>query len=124
MTIEIKLGNYHKEVAEPTDLATCLEFSLVWGDVSEDPAGLIRMCAGAIGVALDKEAMLPKYRPDKTSILSYGRKVLERLLEKNVPLQDIYDSGSNILVLMTKKIPTQKEVEEKKDFFHSAEGED
>lgn len=122
--MKIELGNYEKEVAEPTDLATCLEFSLVWGDVSEDPAGLVRICSAAIGVALDKEALLPKYRAEKTSILSYGRKVLERLLEKNVPVQHIYSSGSAVLIAMSEKIPSMKEVEDKKDFFHSAEEED
>lgn len=121
--INIKLGDYSKESELATDIATCLEFTLVWGDVSEDPAALVRMCAAGIGVFLDSESMLPKYRPDNTKILSYGRKVLERLLEKQVPVQDIYDSGSAILIAMSNKIPSMKAVEDKQDFFHSAEEE-
>lgn len=119
--IEVKLGKFEKQIPIVADLATCLEFSLVWGDVSEDPAGLIRMCAAAIGVCLDSESMLPKYRPERTTILTYGRKVLERLLEKNVPVQDIYHTGSQVLVAMSEKVPSMQDVEEKKDFFHSTE---
>ena len=119
--IEIKLGKFQKQIPISADLATCLEFTLVWGDVAEDPASLVRMCSAAIGVCLDAEAMLPKYRADRDSILKYGRKVLERLLEKNVPVQDIYNSGSKVLIAMSEKVPSQKSVEDKKDFFHSTE---
>lgn len=122
--IDIKLGKYEKQIPLVADLATCLEYTLVWADVSDNPAGLIRMCSAAIGVCLDSETMLPKYRADRDSILKYGRKVLSRLLEKNVPVQDIYTSGSAILVAMSEKVPNNQTVEEKKDFFPLAEEED
>ena len=124
MTIEIKLGKYTKNVLLNADLATCLEFTLVWADLADNPAGLVRMCSAAIGVILDADSMLPKYRADKDSILKYGRKVLERLLEKNVPVQDIYNSGSAVLIAMSEKVPNQQVVEDTKDFFPSQEEED
>ena len=122
--IDIKLGDYHKEVPPCNDLATCLEFVLTWGDASEDNVDLVRVCSAAIGVALDPEALLPKYRPDRDKILQYGRKILTRLLLKNIPMKDIYDSGSAYLTAMAQNIPQQKEVEEKMDFFPSAEEDD
>lgn len=120
MKVQITLGDYEKEVELSTDLATCLEYTLAWGSAADDNVDLIRVSAAAIGVALDKEALLPKYRPEKDKILAYGRKVLERLLLKTVPMNDIFTAGSTILSAMSKAIPQQKEVEEKKDFFHSA----
>lgn len=121
--IKIQLGEYRKEIEKIDDLATCLEFTLTWGESSDDNVDLLRVCSAAIGVALDKEALLPKYRPERDKIISYGRKVLERLLLKNIPMNDIYGSGTAILKSMANSIPQKKEVEEKEDFFHSP-GED
>lgn len=124
MTIKITLGNYQKEVEKPTDLATCLEFTLSWGEASDNNVDLLRVCSAALGVALDKEALLPKYRPERDKINAYGRKVLGRLLEQKVSSSDIFQSGSAVLQAMAAAIPQKEEVEEKKDFFHSQEGED
>jgi hypothetical protein len=119
--IKIKLGEYQKEIAKINDLATCLEFTLTWGDSSDDNVDLLRVCAAAIGVGLDSENLLPRYRPEKDKIFVYGRKILERLLVKNIPMNDIYTSGTAILKTMAEAIPQNKEVEDKKDFFHSEE---
>jgi len=124
MTIKITLGNYQKDVEKPTDLATCLEFTLSWGEASDNNVDLLRVCSAALGVALDKEALLPKYRPERDKINIYGRKVLGRLLDQKVSSSDIFQSGSAVLQAMAAAIPQKEEVEEKKDFFHSAEGED
>ena len=121
--ITIELGSYKKEVAEPTDLATCLEFTLTWGESAENNVDLLRVCSAAVGVALDKEALLPKYRPDRDKISLYGRKVLARLLEKGVASSEIYKAGSEVLQVMAQRIPQKKEVDDKQDFFHSAEEE-
>lgn len=121
MNIEIKLGDYSKSIPKPTDLATCLEFTLSWGEASDDNVDLLRVCAASIGVALDKENLFPRYRPDKEKISVYGRKVLERLLLKNISMNDIYSSGTIVLTAMAEALPKNKEVEEKKDFFHSPE---
>ena len=119
--INIKLGTFEKQVAAPNDLATCLEFTLSWGDAADDNVDLLRISAAAIGVALDAEAMLPKYRPDRDKIFVYGRKVLERLLLKKVPMQHIFSAGTVILKSMAEAVPQKKEVEDKMDFFHSQE---
>jgi hypothetical protein len=121
MKIEIKLGDYQKSIDAQIDLATCLEFTLSWGECSDDSVDLLRVCSAGIGVALDKESLFPKYRPEKEKITVYGRRVLERLLLKNIPMNDIYSSGTIILKSMAEALPHKKEVEDKKDFFPSQE---
>ena len=117
--MKIKLSKFEKDVEIKKDLATFLEFILVWGDSSEDTVSLLRINAAAVGVALDSFAILPKYRPDKDEIKSYGRKVLQRLLEKKVSTEEIYTAGSAILTYMLSNLPSSDKVEEKEDFFYS-----
>ena len=119
--IKIKLSKFEKDVEIKKDLATFLEFILVWGDCAEDTVSLLRINSAAVGVALDSFGVLPKYRPDKDEIKSYGRKVLERLLEKNVSTEEIYTSGSAVLTHMLSQLPSVDKVEEKEDFFYSPE---
>lgn len=122
--MKIKLGTFEKDIKPPSDLASCLEFSLTWGEAADNNVDLLRVCSAALGLALDKEALLPKYRPDRDKILGYGRRVLSRLLEKEVSTDDIFSSGSAVLMAMAERIPKKKEVEDKEDFFHSREEED
>lgn len=122
--MKIKLSKFEKDVEYNCDLATALEFILCWGESSDDTVQLLRLNAAAIGVALDSFAILPKYRPEKDKIFVYGRKVLERLLEKKVSSQEIYQAGSTILTEMLSHIPQQDKVEEKEDFFYSPEQEE
>ena len=119
--IKIKLSKFERDVELKKDLATFLEFILVWGDSSEDTVSLLRINSAAVGVALESFGILPKYRPDKDEIKSYGRKVLERLLEKNVSTEEIYQAGSAVLTRMLKQLPSSDQVEEKEDFFYSPE---
>jgi len=119
--IKIKLSKFERDVELKKDLATFLEFILVWGDSSEDTVSLLRINSAAVGVALESFGILPKYRPDKDEIKSYGRKVLERLLEKNVSTEEIYQAGSAVLTYMLKQLPSSDQVEEKEDFFYSPE---
>lgn len=117
--MNIKLANFDKDIELKADIATCLEFTLVWADAVDDTASLVRINAAAIGVALDSYSILPSYKPERDKILNYGYKVLQRLLEKNVGLQDIYNAGTKILSSMSGKLPQRDEIEDKKDFFHS-----
>jgi hypothetical protein len=119
--VHIKLGKIDKEVAVPSDLATNLEFTIMWSHASEDPTKLLRLCCASIGVALHSLNLLPAYRPDADSILVYGRKILGRLLEKNVNASEIYNCGSAILASMASSLPEEKEVKSKMDFFPSSE---
>lgn len=121
--MKIKLGTFEKDVEPKFDIATCLEFTLTWADAVDDTADLLRINAASIGVALDSFAMLPSYKPEKDKILVYGRKVLERLLDKKVPPNDIYIAGTDILTAMSKQLPSQETIEDKKDFFPSPEQE-
>lgn len=115
--IKFELGKKEFEVEPPSSLATSLEFVTLWN--SDDSVALLRLCAGAIGVALDKEAIFPKYRPLKSSPIPYGRMMLERLLEEGVTASQIYKAGSTCLLEFAKKIPKEEGVEEKANFTHS-----
>tara|TARA_R100000406_G_scaffold68216_1_gene48610 strand:- start:2571 stop:2939 length:369 start_codon:yes stop_codon:yes gene_type:complete len=117
--MKIKIGKFEKDIEPEFELATCLEFTLIWADSIDDSANLIRINAAAIGIALDSYSILPQYKPEKDKILGYGRKILQRLLEKNVTPKDIYSSGTEILTSMSKQLPNQETIDEKKDFFHS-----
>lgn len=121
--MELCIGKFKREIKQEYSLATALEFSLVWADSVDDSSQLVRINAAAIGVALDSTNMLPAYRPNRDKILVYGRKILERLLEKNVPLDDIYREGTKILSAMSAKLPQQGAIDEQKDFFPSADQE-
>mgnify|MGYP003150375864 CR=1 FL=1 len=121
--MNIKLGKLQREITPTFDLATCLEFSLVWADTVDDSSLLVRINAAAIGVALDSLSILPAYRPERDKILVYGRKVLARLLEKKVPVQEIYSEGTKILTAMSDRLPKRENIDEQKDFFPSPEQE-
>lgn len=122
--MKIKLGNFDKEVAAPTDMATNLEFTILWSHIADEPTSLLRICSASIGVALESFTILPKYRPDTDKILPYGRKILSRLIEKGVSATEIYNAGSAILTEMASSLPQEKTVQDKMDFFRSAEEED
>lgn len=119
--MEIKLSKFEKKVEYNVDIATALEFVLCWGESSDDTVQLLRINAAAIGVALDSFGILPQFKPEKDKIFVYGRRILERLLEKGVTTQEIYESGSVVLSEMLNHIPKQEKVEEKEDFFCSPE---
>lgn len=117
--MNIKLAKFDKVVKPNINTASCLEFVLTWGQVSEDTAGLLRVHAGAIGVALDEYQLLPAYKPERDKILNYGFKCLERLLDQGVSTDEIYKAGGQVLQYMLERIPKQKEVEKKESFFSS-----
>jgi len=115
--IEFELKSKTYKVAPPKSLATCLEFITLWSN--EDAVALLRLCSGAIGVALDEEAIYPSYKPLKHDPLSYGRLMLERLLEDGIQASQIYKAGSLCLVSFARQIPSEKGVEEQANFTHS-----
>ena len=119
----MKINVYGKDLEAqlPKSLATCLELSLVWGNVSDDHAQLCRLCAAVIGICTDHLAILPHYNPQRDRILNYGHKVLDRLLEKNSDVSLMFSDGTKLLTAITQKVPKQKEVNETKDFLASAE---
>ena len=121
--MKIKLGNFNKEIEPKFNIATSLECTLVWSDSIDDSASMIRINAAACGIALDSFALLPSYKPEKDKILSYGFKILQRLLEKNVPVEEIYQSGTIILSTMSESLPKRQNIDDKKDFFLSPDKE-
>ena len=115
--MKILLGQYEQDIDVKFDIATALEFTLIWADSIEDSSSLVRINAAALGIALSSTALLPSYKPERDKILSYGFKILQRLLEKNVPIDDIYSSGTKVLTAMSESLPRRDNVEKKKDFF-------
>ena len=120
MTIEkITLSGKDFTVQKPDSIALCFEFVIEWS-TSESSVKNARLCAAAIGVYLDKHAILPKYKPLKESPSEYGYKCLDRLLSLKVQGSEVYEKGTKLLTEMASLLPTDQGVEEKKDFFHSA----
>lgn len=119
--MKIKCLGKPRQATIPQSLATCLEVTLVWGACSDDTPSLLRLCSAAIGICTDSLAILPSYKPDKDKILSYGYKVLEKLLELGVDASLIFEDGTKLLTEMAKKLPQKKQVEESKDFLASTE---
>ena len=115
--IDLNFGKTTRKGVRPASLAICMEFVSIWG--SAENARLLRLCAGALGVYLDHESILPRYRAIKSSPLEYGFTILDRLLSKGVTGEKIYELGSLCLVDMAKAIPTSEEVERKEDFLAS-----
>ena len=71
------------DTAKPDSLAVAFEFTSLWAG-ENDSSVIARLCAGAIGVYIDKSARLPKYRPFTHKPLEYGHICLDRLLQANV----------------------------------------
>lgn len=104
----------------PDSLAVAFEFTSIWAGES-DSSVIARLCAGAIGIYIDKSARLPKYRPFTHKPLEYGHTCLDRLLKANVLPGTIYEQGAKCLADMARQIPTEAEVKEKVNFTASGE---
>lgn len=103
-------------VVPPTNLAICLELVSIWSS-EPDRAGLFRICAAAIGVAVDGTRRLPHYRFQDGNINGYGGTILERLLEAGVTPSAIVEYGTHVLAQCVSKIPTEQDVEDTADFL-------
>lgn len=108
------------DTAKPDSLAVAFEFTSLWAG-ENDSSVIARLCAGAIGVYIDKSARLPKYRPFTHKPLEYGHICLDRLLQANVLPTTIYAQGAKCLADMAKQIPTEQEVKEQANFTPLAE---
>lgn len=103
------------QIAPPPSLAVCFEFAALWSD-ELDQSQLSRLCAGALGICLDKLARYPKYRPMQDSPLNYGHKVLEALIRDGATPHIIFNEGTKALICMAGALPTNEEVEQKANF--------
>ncbi len=112
--IDLKnLGTHDPQI--PNSMTICLDFVSIWGS---DPnrAQLGRLCAGAIAVCVDHAKCLPAYNVLTGDPIGYGYKIMERLLNAGVKPAKIYEIGSDLLIEMMKRIPTESEVEETANF--------
>jgi len=108
-----KLGEH--EVHTPKSLATCVDFVSIWGS-EPNRAQLGRLCAAAIAVGVDHARILPAYKIASGDPILFVHKIMDRLLDSGVPLSEIYDMGSQVLVMMMQAIPTEQEVENTANF--------
>ena len=108
-----KLGEH--EVHTPKSMATCVDFVSIWGS-EPNRAQLGRLCAAAIAVGVDHAKILPAYKIATGDPVSFGHKIMDRLLGAGVPLSDIYDMGSQVLLQMMKEIPSEDDVEKTANF--------
>lgn len=108
-----KLGEH--EIHMPKSLATCVDFVSIWGS-EPNRAQLGRLCAAAIAVGVDHARILPAYKIASGDPILFGHKVMDRLLDSGVPLSEIYDMGSQVLLQMMKAIPTEEDVENTANF--------
>lgn len=108
-----KLGKH--DIHTPKSLATCVDFVSIWGS---DPnrAQLGRLCAAAIAVGVDHAKILPAYKIASGDPILFGHKIMDRLLEAGVPLSEVYEMGSQVLVQMMQAIPTEEDVEKTANF--------
>jgi len=114
-----KLGKH--EIIMPKSIATCLDFVSIWGS-NPNRAQLGRLCAAAIAVCTDHAKCLPAYPITSGDPISFGHKILDRLIDAGVKPAYIYEQGSDILLEMMKQIPTDEKVEEKANFTQRAKG--
>lgn len=111
-----KLGKIESQT--PASLATCLDFVSLWGS-NPDHAKLGRLCAASIGICTDHAKVMPAYNVSTGDPVGYGHKCMERLLNAGVAPGYIYNVGSDLLIEMMKKIPTNEEVEETANFMQA-----
>lgn len=108
-----KLGKY--EIVAPTSMAIALDFVSVWGS-EPTRAVLGRVCAGAIGVCVDHAKILPAYKPLEGDVIGYGYTIMDRLLANGITPGQIYTMGTQCLLALSDRIPTEKQVEDTANF--------
>jgi hypothetical protein len=101
---------------EKPRLATAFEFVSLWSHVQDDPSALARLCAGAIGVCIDKHHKLPAYKPQIMTPKEYGYKCLDRLLDNGFDSTVIFQEGSKALTFLAESLPRGEEIEDNQNF--------
>lgn len=116
MIFELKTIGRQLEPRPIINAAICLDLVSVWAS-NPNKAQLFRICAAAIGCAIDHTARLPKYRYLDGAIMEYGGRILERLLEAGITPSAIVEYGTHVLALCVERIPSDDEIEAQADFL-------
>ena len=114
MKVNLKNLGEH-DVVLPKSLAVCLDFVSIWGS-EPNRAQLGRLCAAAIAVGVDHSKVLPAYPVASGDPITFGFKILDRLLSAGMTPGSIYEQGSQVLVQMMQAIPKEEEVENTANF--------
>lgn len=112
-----KLGEVEAKI--PESLATCMDFSMIWGS-DLDRSQQSRLCASAISLCTNHKK-LPFYNEMGGEPLKAGHKILDRLLEHKVPPQEIFRIGGDLLVAMSKRLDFTEEVDQTENFISQKE---
>lgn len=114
--MHLKLSQWGDIAPDKPRLATAFEFVSLWAQAENDIAALGRLCAGAIGVCIDKHHKLPAYKPQIMTPNEYGYKCLDRLLENGFDSKAIYEEGTKALTFLAEVLPRNKEIEQAQNF--------
>lgn len=114
MEIDLKKLGKHKVIL-PKSLAVMVDLTSIWGS-ELNRAQLGRLCSCAIAVGIDHSKRLPAYPVAEGDPIKFGFKIMERLLDNGVLPGEIYEIGSQILVMMFQALPKEEAVEEQTNF--------
>jgi hypothetical protein len=80
---------------------------------------LARLCAAAIGLCWDRDDAPqgpPRYNLAVADPIAYGGVVLDWCYQKKVPLNQVYQVGSDLVLQLAAIIPNEAEVKGAEDF--------
>ena len=114
--MQIETKRFGAMEAKAPNLATSFEIVLYWTGAQDNIAQLVRACAAALAICIDKTP-LPKYKPAMHKPDNFGHDALNKLLELGETSETIFAQGTQCLQFMSEQLPGEKEVEEGQDFL-------
>jgi hypothetical protein len=107
---------------QPRSFAAINDLAAEWSETSSR-AKLARLCAAAIGLCWDHEETPdgpPRYNLAVADPIAYGGVILDWVYKKRIPLTQIYQVGSDLVLQLAAVIPNESEVAEAEDFSEAA----
>lgn len=114
--MQITTKRYGATEAKAPSLAVSFEIVLYWTAAQENIAQLVRACAAALAICVDKPP-LPKYKPAIHKPDNFGHDALSKLLEIGETSETIFAEGTKCLQFLSGQLPGDEETEEAKDFL-------
>ena len=109
------------EIVPPNSIAVCYDFLTIWAR-APDRARLLRLCAAAVAVCLEKEKLFLPYPFAKADPIAFGFAVVEKLHRAGMNTADIYENGSLCLSIIANEILAEDEVAEAANFTDQEAG--
>jgi hypothetical protein len=121
--MEIITQRYGAMPAKAPNLAVSFEIVLYWTGAQENVAQLVRACAAALAICIDRPP-LPKYKPAMHKPDNFGHDALDKLLQLGETSETIFAQGTKCLQFLSDQLPGDKETEEAKDFLDTPQPDD